>query len=138
MRTISSWQQRSTGWRSRQLATAVMNAGGGLSLPDYGRRWRDRISGPTLFPVAVDPIAPNDDFAWSAFANETPFLNPTDLDASTPVRGSLSYNKTWPTYSILSPGARQLPAQLIERTWLGRFGVPDCHVAGTIIRCRAT
>ena len=38
-----------------------------------------------LFPVAVDPIALNDDFAWSAFANETAFLDPTDLDGSTPV-----------------------------------------------------
>jgi hypothetical protein len=85
MRTISSWQQRSTGWRSRQLATAVMNAGGGLSLPDYGRRWRDRISGPTLLRVAVDAVVPNDDFARSAFANEMSFLNPDDLDGPTPV-----------------------------------------------------
>jgi hypothetical protein len=56
-----------------------------LSPPDYGRRGHDRISGPMLFPVAVDPIALNDDFAWSAFANETAFLDPTDLDGSTPV-----------------------------------------------------
>jgi len=33
----------------------------------------------------VDPIPSNDDFAWSAFANETAFLDPDDLDGSTPV-----------------------------------------------------
>jgi hypothetical protein len=54
-------------------------------LPDYGRRWRDRISGPTLPRVAVDAVASNDDFAWSAFANEMMFLNPDDLDRSTAV-----------------------------------------------------
>jgi hypothetical protein len=53
---------------------------GALSLPDYGCRWRDRISGPTLLRVAVDAIVPNDDFAWSAFANEMAFLNPDDLE----------------------------------------------------------
>jgi len=58
---------------------------GWRSLPDYGRRCRDRISGPTLLRVAVDAIVPNDDFAWSAFANEIAFLNPEDLDGSTAV-----------------------------------------------------
>jgi hypothetical protein len=33
----------------------------------------------------VDAIAPNDDFTWSAFANEIPFLNPDDLDGPTAV-----------------------------------------------------
>ena len=68
------------------LANAFMDVvRGGLSPPDYGRRRHDRISGPALFPVAVDPIAPNDDFTWPAFADETAFLNPDDLDGSTPV-----------------------------------------------------
>jgi hypothetical protein len=62
-----------------------MVVGSGLSLPNYGRRWRGGISGPTLFPVAVDAIVPNDDFAWSAFANEIAFLNPDDLDGSAAV-----------------------------------------------------
>jgi hypothetical protein len=57
----------------------------GLSPPDYSRRRRDRISGPMLFPVAVNAIVSNDDFAWSAFANEIAFLNPDDLDGSTAV-----------------------------------------------------
>jgi hypothetical protein len=33
----------------------------------------------------VDAIVPNDDFAWSAFANEIAFLNPDDLDSPTAV-----------------------------------------------------
>ena len=72
-------------WPAR-LANAVMDSRPGWrSLPDYGRRWRDRISGPTLLRVAVDAIVPNDDFAWSAFANEIAFLDPDDLDGSTAV-----------------------------------------------------
>jgi hypothetical protein len=38
-----------------------------------------------LFPVAVDTIVPNDDFAWSAFANEIAILNFNDLDSPTRV-----------------------------------------------------
>jgi hypothetical protein len=38
-----------------------------------------------LFRIAVDAIMPNDDFAWSAFANEIPLLNPGDLDSPTAV-----------------------------------------------------
>jgi hypothetical protein len=33
----------------------------------------------------VDAIAPNDDFAWSAFANEIALLDPDDLDGPTAV-----------------------------------------------------
>ena len=32
-----------------------------------------------MFRIAVDAIVPNDDFAWSAFANEIALLNPDDL-----------------------------------------------------------
>jgi hypothetical protein len=38
-----------------------------------------------LFRIAVDAIVPNDDFAWSAFANEIALLNPDDLDSPTAV-----------------------------------------------------
>jgi hypothetical protein len=38
-----------------------------------------------LSPVAVDAIVPDDDFAWSAFANEIALLNPDDLDSPTRV-----------------------------------------------------
>jgi len=67
-------------WPAQSLANAVID----VVAPDSGRRCHDRVSGTTL-PVAVDAIAPNDDFAWSAFANEIAFLNPDDLDGSTPV-----------------------------------------------------
>jgi hypothetical protein len=38
-----------------------------------------------LFRIAEDAIVPNDDFAWSAFANEIALLNPDDLDSPTAV-----------------------------------------------------
>jgi hypothetical protein len=38
-----------------------------------------------LFPIAVNAIVSNNDFAWSAFANEIAFLNPDDLDSPTAV-----------------------------------------------------
>ena len=34
-----------------------------------------------LFCIAVDAIVPNDDFAWSTFADEIALLNPDDLDS---------------------------------------------------------
>jgi hypothetical protein len=57
----------------------------GFSPPGYGHRWHEGISGPTLFRIAVYAFVPNGDFAWSAFANEIPFLNPDDLDSPTAV-----------------------------------------------------
>jgi hypothetical protein len=40
-----------------------------------------------LFTVAVDAIVPNDDFAWSAFANEIAILDFNNLDSPTRVAG---------------------------------------------------
>jgi hypothetical protein len=36
-----------------------------------------------LFPIAVNAIVSNNDFAWSPFANEIAILNPDDLDSPT-------------------------------------------------------
>jgi hypothetical protein len=99
-----------------------------LSPPGICRRCRDRISGPTLFPVAVNAIVSNDDFAWSAFANKIAFLNPDDLDGSTAV-ARIVVVQYLSDVQHFNPYAQQ-------RTWRGRLGVLDCHVTGTTIECR--